>query len=357
MTNTIESFEMRQDFPFALAISDPTLEDNPLVFVSDAFERLTGYSRAAVIGRNCRFLQGEDTDPAAVQKIREAIEAEEEVQVDIYNYRSDGRGFWNRLMLGPLRDEDGKTRYFVGIQHPIHEAPTDLDPALQETDSLLAEIQHRVKNHLSMIVAMIRVQARDHDAAESFDSLARRVEALQLLYSEMSESGAAKATDKVIPLGAYLGRIAAAISHLDGRHSIRVNFDADKVSVPVETAARTGLIFSEILTNSLQHAFKDRSEGLVEARAKRLSGDLLRVTVMDDGVGLPEDSDWPKGGNLGGRIVRNLVAGLGAQLDVRRKGAGTMILLDIPLEQQADLIESEEDPEAGPNPERALPEA
>nr|WP_202389913.1 ATP-binding protein [Parapontixanthobacter aurantiacus] len=143
-------------------------------------------------------------------------------------------------------------------------------------------------------------------------------------------------------MGAYLGRIASAIAHIDGREGIRVNFDADKIAVPVETAARTGLIFSEVLTNSLQHAFEDRSEGLVEARVKQLSGSTLRISVMDDGTGMPADHDWPNNGNLGSRIVRNLVAGLNGDLNVDTKIKGTTITLDIPLDEQADIIASEQ---------------
>ena len=344
MASAIESLNIKENFPFALTISDPRLDDNPLVFVSNAFERTTGYNREAVIGRNCRFLQGEDTDPQTIAKIAKAIEAEEEIEVDIYNYRADGTGFWNRLMVGPLKDDSGQTTLFVGIQHDLGKSP--LDRKKQNTDDLLAEIQHRVKNHLAMVVGMIRIQARNHTADDAFDSLARRVEALQLLYSEMSSSGSASAADKIIPLGAYLGRIAAAISHLDGRQSIRVNFDADKIAVPVETAARTGLVFSEILTNSLQHAFEGLNEGVVEARAKMLSGDTLRITIMDDGVGLPSDTNWPQEGNLGARIVRNLVAGLDASLNVERGGKGTMFLLDIPLDEQQALIEAERSEDA-----------
>lgn len=333
--------EVRRDYPFSLTISDPSLEDNPLVYVSDAFEKVTGYSRSSVIGRNCRFLQGEDTDPEAVKQIARAIEAEEELQTDIYNYRANGEGFWNRLMVGPMRDDGGKVRYFVGLQHDIGNEKRVSGNS--DLDEVLAEIQHRVKNHLSMVVGMIRVQARHHDAQGSFDSLARRVEALQLLYSEMSDAGAASTADEEVPLGAYLSRIASAISHLDGRESIRVIFDADKISVPVETAARTGLVFSEILTNSLQHAFGDRHEGVVEARAKELSSGVIRISIMDDGNGMPDDCDWPKDGNLGSRIVRSLVAGLDGKLAVERQLRGTVINLDIPLRRQDELIAAEDD--------------
>ena len=79
MKSNLRTADPDRSFPFSLAISDPTLDDNPLVYVSDAFERLTGYSREVVVGRNCRFLQGEDTDPEAVKKIGEAIRNRQEL--------------------------------------------------------------------------------------------------------------------------------------------------------------------------------------------------------------------------------------------------------------------------------------
>ena len=242
-------------------------------------------------------------------------------------------------MLSPLGGKDAESRFFVGIQHDLGSEKEAISN--DNVDDILAEIQHRVKNHLSMVVGMIRIQARQLEALDTFDSLARRVEALQLLYSEMSESGAVSATESDVPLGAYLGRIAAAIAHINGRESIRVNFDADKIEVPVETAARTGLAFSEILTNSLQHAFDGRDDGLVEARVKQLSGDTLRISVMDDGIGMDEDTQWPENGNLGSRIVRNLVAGLNGDIVVETQAKGTTIILDIPLDQQAEIIAQE----------------
>ena len=103
----------------SVVISDPSLPDNPLIFVSEEFERQTGYAAEEVIGRNCRFLQGPGTDPEAVRAIRDALSKHTEVTVDLLNYRKDGEPFWNRLRLRPLRDEVGAVRYYVGAQNPI----------------------------------------------------------------------------------------------------------------------------------------------------------------------------------------------------------------------------------------------
>ena len=99
-----------------MLITDPRRPDNPVVFVNDAFCRMTGYDRDYIIGRNCRFLQGEDTDPATVAQIREAVSAVRSIEIDIRNYRADGSWFWNRLLLAPVHDADGKLAYFFASQ-------------------------------------------------------------------------------------------------------------------------------------------------------------------------------------------------------------------------------------------------
>lgn len=105
----------------SVVISDPSLPDNPLIFVSEEFERQTGYPADEALGRNCRFLQGPGTDPRAVAAIHAALDAGTEITVDILNYRRDGRPFWNRLRIRPLLDASGRIRYFAGAQNPIDE--------------------------------------------------------------------------------------------------------------------------------------------------------------------------------------------------------------------------------------------
>jgi len=347
MSITQENKDAWERLPFALTIADLEQEDQPLVYVNRAFEQMTGYSKKAVLGRNCRFLQGERTDPDNVAKLRRAVENCEDVESTIYNYRADGEGFWNRIVMGPLNREEEACRFYAGIQYDLGNKQ---EPELpEEVETQLAEVQHRVKNHLSMVVGLIRLQARDTDPGESaFDTLSRRVEALQLLYQEMDAAGSASATDKVVPLGAYLGRIVAALNHLDGRQGVKVNFDADTISVPVETAGRLGLIVSEVLTNSLRHAFRGRGTGSVVVQVKVLTNDILRIALEDDGNGMPEDCNWPQEGNLGAKIVRNLVTGLRGTLNVARGEMGTVISLDIPLDRQKEQIEEERTADAEP---------
>ncbi|CAN7038523.1 unnamed protein product [Brassica rapa subsp. trilocularis] len=98
-------------------ISDPRLPDNPIIFASDSFLELTEYTREEILGRNCRFLQGPETDQATVQKIRDAIRDQREITVQLINYTKTGRKkFWNLFHLQPMRDQKGELQYFIGVQ-------------------------------------------------------------------------------------------------------------------------------------------------------------------------------------------------------------------------------------------------
>ena len=102
--------------PIAMVVTNPRLPDNPIEIANDAFCALTAYSTSEIVGRNCRFLAGEETEPAIQAQIRAAIEGQRPVLVDILNYRRDGSPFRNGVMIAPLFDADGKLEYFLGSQ-------------------------------------------------------------------------------------------------------------------------------------------------------------------------------------------------------------------------------------------------
>lgn len=103
----------------SVVITDPSLPDNPMIYISEEFEQQTGYSPDEALGRNCRFLQGPDTSQEAIESIRAAIRAQTPITIDILNYRKDGARFWNRLRIRPLYDASGDVTYLVGAQNPV----------------------------------------------------------------------------------------------------------------------------------------------------------------------------------------------------------------------------------------------
>ena len=107
------------DANLPMTISDPTLVDNPIIYVNFAFEHLTGYAQPEVVGRNCRFLQGPETKAEDVVRIREAVARSERIEVDLLNYRKDGTPFWNRLLVAPVLDQNRQLRYCIASQHDV----------------------------------------------------------------------------------------------------------------------------------------------------------------------------------------------------------------------------------------------
>jgi len=104
------------------AISDPSLPDNPIVYVSQGFLDLTGYTLNQVLGRNCRFLQGPGTDQNAVDVIRKGIKEGVDTSVCLLNYKADGTPFWNQFFIAALRDAEGNIVNFVGVQCEVSKA-------------------------------------------------------------------------------------------------------------------------------------------------------------------------------------------------------------------------------------------
>lgn len=104
-----------------ITLSDPDMEDNPIVFANEVFEKITGYSREDIIGKNCRFLQGDAHDQPELGKLREAIKKRQAVEVTLRNYKKNGELFFNRLSVSPLLDSEGRLIYFLGVQYDITE--------------------------------------------------------------------------------------------------------------------------------------------------------------------------------------------------------------------------------------------
>lgn len=109
------------DATVPISLADPSQDDTPLVYVNSAYKELTGYSEAEALGRNCRYLQGEDTDPEKVATLRKAINNEESATVTLRNYRKDGTEFWNRLRVTPIYDDDGTLIRYLGSQRDVTE--------------------------------------------------------------------------------------------------------------------------------------------------------------------------------------------------------------------------------------------
>ena len=315
----------------SMVLTDPKAEDNPIVYVNTAFERTTGYQRSAVIGRNCRFLQGDKTDKRAVDRIRAAVDEERDVAVDILNYRADGRPFLNRLLIAPITDADDRVVYFLGIQKEMSER--DQDDARDQLDAITG----RVREDLALVIESISKGAAgagaqgEDEARFDYDALDRRMECLQLVYESMQLSDDGPETDGRIDLGSLLSRVATTVAHQRSRPGIRYVQSIEPVSVNLEAAIRVSLLISEILANAFTHAFDRLDEGMIELRMNALAAGGLRALVTDDGVGLPSNRPFPDPDTVGGRLIETLTEGLDGSVTPVRGAAGTVVMIDVPV--------------------------
>ena len=122
--NLVRSIQQAQH---SFIITDPSLQDNPIVFASDDFLSLTGYTREEVLGRNCRFLQGAESCKQKLETIRKGVSMGEDVSITLVNYTSDGIPFWNKLFIAALRDSQNNIVNFIGVIAKVT-APDPSDP-------------------------------------------------------------------------------------------------------------------------------------------------------------------------------------------------------------------------------------
>ena len=169
-----------------MVVSDPRQPDQPIIFANQAFLDKTGYTADEVIGRNCRFLQGPATDPAAVARIRAAIRAEQDLTIELLNYRRDGSTFWNRLLLSPITGDDGELLYYFASQLDVTAERRARDLAEHE-HILLREIDHRAKNALALVQGIVRLSNADDPATYS-RTVQGRVDALARAHIILSEA-------------------------------------------------------------------------------------------------------------------------------------------------------------------------
>ncbi len=354
LTDELEYEHGRGD-PFAAAvrgtrmpmvITDPARADNPIVFCNVAFQDLTGYTRDEIIGRNCRFLQGPETDRATVTQVRDAIAAGQAVDVDLLNYRKDGTTFWNALYLSPVRDKDGVIRFFFAsqldvsdrveaqniingqkalVEREVERRTADLRAALDAKTILLHEVDHRVKNNLTMIGSLLRLQVRtidDPSVASKLDSMLERVDALAVVHRQLYQSSDIARFD----IGSFAESLVSDVVGSSGRTDITLDVQAQPLSVDAANASALGLILNEILTNAVKHAFADGRSGHLSLVVEG-GDDHGTIRICDDGPGIPA---VVRSKSIGMSLITRLARQARAEATWRDNAPGTCVTITFP---------------------------
>jgi PAS domain S-box-containing protein len=323
--------------PVGITITDPTRDGNPIVYVNERLEEITGYDRSEVLGRNFRFLQGADTDPETTRYLHERLRAEEPASVDIVNYRKNGERMWVTLDVAPVRDGDTVTN-FVGFQTEI----TDRKIRERRLEVLNRVLSHNLKNKMNVIeghLALLAEAFEDDDQPASLETIRDATADLMGLAESVRE------TEHVISTsGASRTRIdlpshvVGLVDMLEDRYpdaTITLTLSDDPCTVGV-----TGLMaaIEEAVENAIKHA--ESPSPSVEVRIANRPDGWIDIEVEDEGPGIPdEELEVLEGGEtplnhaerLGLWLIYWVVTKAGGRFGVSEAASGgSVVTLSVP---------------------------
>lgn len=327
-----------------MIVTDPHQHDNPIIFCNAAFLKLSGYSDQEVIGRNCRFLQGPDTESATVAKIRNAIASGEDVAVDILNYKKDGSSFWNAVFISPVRDEVGKIVYFFASQLDFtnvksreadlasarHKAEAEvakhtaeLRKGLAARSLLVHEVDHRVKNNLLTMASIVKMQARvtrDVAQKQTLMSVLNRIEALSTVQRKLFTLDDVSKFD----MSDFTRELVTDLVGATGRKDIRLTLDLSPVFVPAVKATPLSLIVNEIVGDAVRRGLSDGG-GDIHVEVRRTNGHF-HIRVEDTSEPIEVD---PEAAAFGRMLLDASAKQLDAAIDRRSKNGKTTVEVNL----------------------------
>jgi len=327
----------------AMVVSDARAPDLPIVFANDAFCTLSGYRREEVLGRNCRFMQGPDTDTEVVDKVRRAIQAGRHAAVEILNYRKDGEPFWNGLFVSPVRDASGEVAYFFGsqldvtrkkeaelallaahgtLEHAVRARTEDLEQTLEQKTVLLHEVEHRVKNNLQLVSALIQFQARrtgDEAVRAALREVGQRVNAISTVHRRLFQTKDAARFDVAL----FLRDLTDDVLARARRDDLEVDWRLERVEADASKAAPLALLVHEVLTETIRRAPPPGGGGALRVALSH-EGDRMELDLGGSTDASLRRLEEPSG------LVEVLKRQLGAQIDWRDNQAGVSALISMP---------------------------
>lgn len=300
---------------YAMLMLDP---QGHVVSWNSGAQRIKGYRADEITGRHySAFFTPEDIAQQAPEAHLQIAAREGRCEDEGWRVRKDGTRFWANAVLTALRRPDGSLRGFAKVTRDLSERRKREEAirlGLQEKETLLKEVYHRVKNNLQVISSLFSMQIRtlpEGEARQALRESAERVHAMSLVHEKLYQSGNLSSID----LANYIEDLCRRLANSSGAAARNIALDCavDAVEVGLDTAVPLGLALNELVSNALKHAFVDRPSGRIQVLLKRLPDASLHLSVRDDGIGMPAESDPFSAGSLGLKLVRTLAR----QLDAR----------------------------------------
>ncbi|WP_080506083.1 PAS domain-containing protein [Halorubrum sp. BV1] len=340
LAETVNDLRLKEqamdESPIGITLALATEEgENPLVYCNEGFESLTGYG-PEMLGKDCRFLQGDDTADETRARLRRAIDAERPIAVDILNYRANDQKFWNRLTVSPIRDETGTVTHYVGFQSDI----TDRKIRERRLEVMGRVLNHNLRNKMNLIEGyadLLRADIDDESHRRSLDVITETSADLM---------GIARAVQKIDETLADTDPTQVALHErlIELRNRIHSRYPevAIEVSLPDDdpiTVTVVGLFtaIEEGAVNAVKH--NDTPSPWVAIRVERLSRGWIRVEIEDDGPGIPDhetqvlergETSLTHADRLGIWLMYWVVTRAGGKFTVTTGETGTLLRLEVP---------------------------
>ncbi|MBT4286126.1 MAG: PAS domain S-box protein [Deltaproteobacteria bacterium] len=250
-----------------------------------------------------------DDRKKAVQRIAEYHEGKRVPSVEYRVLRKDKKNVPVLFRAIPVR-QVGKITGYRAVMTDISrlkQVEKEIRASLKEKETLLQEIHHRVKNNLTVVSSLLRLQASsmsDERLKEALTESQNRIYAMSAVHESLYSAKDISEID----LKSYLSKITGTLiqTYSVNKRNIKLNIESEKIAVNIEKASPIGLIINELISNSLKYAFPNEKQGKIEISAKKIDKSL-QLIVMDNGVGIPEGLDWKNTKSLGLKLVRTLV--------------------------------------------------
>lgn len=307
----------------AICLTDPNQPDDPIVFANRAFRELTGYDEDEIVGRNCRFLQGPETDPNEVAKIRRALEDEDVTVVELLNYRKNGETFWNALHIGPIYNSEGELLYFFGSQWDVSDVRAARAEELYAKE-MARELSHRMKNMFAVISGIVNITGRMRGVEEEAREINNRVQALGRAY----ETTLDEASSGNIEIGEAIRAILEPYDLGTGR----LEMNGNGLKVPFNVVSGVGVTLHELAANAEKHGAwsVDGGKVVVDWQAIGENGADLLVTWDEYGGPVTEAPDGKTGS--GNAIIDRLIRHADGRIDRDWKPGGLSLKIEFPAQ-------------------------
>ncbi|UWR29896.1 PAS domain-containing protein [Sulfitobacter sp. W002] len=304
-----------------LCITDPTLPDNPIVYVNEAFTDLTGYRLEEIVGQNCRFLQGPDTKRESIDAVRNILLDRRVDTVEIVNYRKDGSRFLNALQLGPINDEDGNLIYFFGSQLDVSERRR-----LESEHRKLAddELLHRLRNIVNVMTAMVRLTAREEPTPAAFaNKVIDRLSALGAAHFDTIGRSDQQEVDFKTLIGPIIRAYTSATEE-------QINLSGANPLISHRLVSPLTLALHELATNAVKHGALSTETGRVSLDIALLQAPA-RLRFVWQEIGGPEVTKSDR--DSGSRIIQSLTRAVGGTLQYDWQPDGLIATAEFPIGQ------------------------